>query len=352
LGRAGVFSENFDSVTAPALPAGWTTSASGVQTPWVTTALTNFSAPNAAFSIDATNVGINELDTPAIVLPAVPGQLTFHHDYNLEASTSTSAGYDGGVLEIKIGAGSYADILAAGGSFVSGGYTRTISTNYGNPLGGRQAWSGNSGGFITSIVNLPAAAAGQTIQLRWRCGTDNGVGLTGWFLDNIAIGGLSCCSNAPAITTQPQNKTVVAGASATFSVSAIGTAPLTYQWRFNGTNLTGATASTYTRSNAQLATAGNYNVIVSNVLGSATSAVANLAIVNAPLLVSAHLAADHSFSFTVSGDIGFNYVIEGSTNLSNWLTVTTLSNATGQTIFADTNTSAFPARFYRARLLP
>src|SRR5438876_5903301 len=47
------------------------------------------------------------------------------------------------------------------------------SSNFGNPLGGRKAWSGNSGGFLTTLVNLPAAAAGQTIQLRWRCGTDN-----------------------------------------------------------------------------------------------------------------------------------------------------------------------------------
>jgi len=53
-----------------------------------------------------------------------------------------------------------------GTRIVSAGYTRTLSGAYGNPLGGRHAWSGISGGFITTVVNLPAAAAGQTITFK------------------------------------------------------------------------------------------------------------------------------------------------------------------------------------------
>ena len=120
---------------------------------------------------------MNELDSPPITLPAGSSQLAFRQDINLETT------YDGGVLEISIGGGAWTDILAAGGSFVTGGYNYTVSSAYNNPLAGRQAWSGISGGFITTAVNLPAAASGQTIQLRWRCGTDDNVGAPGWYID-------------------------------------------------------------------------------------------------------------------------------------------------------------------------
>ena len=69
-----------------------------------------------------------------------------------------------------------------GGSFVTNGYTQTIPM-FDNPLAGRQVWSGTSPGFITTIANLPAAAAGQTVQLRWRFGSDTGTSGPGWYVD-------------------------------------------------------------------------------------------------------------------------------------------------------------------------
>src|SRR5262249_6972051 len=135
-----VLTQNFDSVTAPALPAGWTTSSSGYQSNWTTITSTNNTPPNSAFSTDATNIRVNELVSPPFLLPPGPLQLVFRSYYDLE-NYNTSTGYDGGVLEIKIGTNAFADIIAAGGSFASGGYTHTISTNWGNPLAGRQAWS-------------------------------------------------------------------------------------------------------------------------------------------------------------------------------------------------------------------
>ncbi len=191
-----VFTQNFDGVTAPTLPSGWTSSASNAQSAWVTSTVTNDTPPNSVFSPDPASIGINQLVSPSITLPADSGQLSFRNNFNLESSSANAnLGYDGGVLEIKIGSGSFTDILTAGGSFAAGGYTRTISANYGNPLAGRQAWSGNSGGFITTIVNLPSSAAGQTVQFRWLCGSDNSVSKTGWYLDTIAITGHTCCSN-------------------------------------------------------------------------------------------------------------------------------------------------------------
>jgi hypothetical protein len=62
----------------------------------------------------------------------------------------------------------------------------------GTPVGGlgHVPWNviaNSSGGFITTTVNLPAAAAGQEIQLRWRCGTDQAVGGPGWRIDTVSI---------------------------------------------------------------------------------------------------------------------------------------------------------------------
>jgi hypothetical protein len=85
-------------------------------------------------------------------------------------------------------------------------------------------------------------------------------------------------STPPSIVSQPQSQTVIAGQSASFSVTATGTAPLRYQWLRNGANIAGATASTYTIANAQPANAGQYSVVVSNSAGLATSASATLAV--------------------------------------------------------------------------
>jgi hypothetical protein len=92
-------------------------------------------------------------------------------------------------------------------------------------------------------------------------------------------------STPPTIVSQPRSQTVIAGQSASFSVSATGTAPLHFQWRKNGANIAGATASAYTLANAQPANAGQYTVAVSNNGGVATSAPATLA-VNYTLLVT------------------------------------------------------------------
>ena len=84
---------------------------------------------------------------------------------DLEDGNDAVTACDGGVLEIQIDANAFTDILDTGGSFVNGGYNRTISTQFGNPLAGRRAWSGHPGAFSLVTVNLPAAASGQTIQL-------------------------------------------------------------------------------------------------------------------------------------------------------------------------------------------
>ena len=86
---------------------------------------------------------------------------------------------------------------------------------------------------------------------------------------------------SPVITTQPASVTLNRGQTATFTVAADGTAPLSYQWKKNSVAISGATSATLTLSGVEPANAGLYTVTVTNSVGSATSSLAQLS-VNAP----------------------------------------------------------------------
>ena len=460
-----MFSESFDSVTAPALPAGWNSSASNAESAWVTSTASNDTAPNSVFSPDPGAPGVNELDSPVITLPAAPAQLSFRHNYGL------ASGLDGGVLEIAIGSGAWTDILAAGGSFASGGYITNLSSLYGNPLAGRSAWTGTSGGFITTLVNLPAAASGQTIQLRWRCGSGSGVGGTGWYVDTVSVTATSyvCCTASsdlavslaalpnpalvgqnvsytlavtnlgpasassvtltdtlpanvtfisaspgcvnlgsnvvcmvgsmpnggstnfivvvtptvdgiltnslavasptpdpdsanntttilttvdasPGITVQPNSQSAIMGTNVTFQLTTTGTAPLVYQWMFDGTNLAGATAETLLLTNVQPTQAGSYAAVISNVAGSITSAVANLTVL-VPITMSGVSLASPSVSISFPSETGLNYLLEYKNLLTDptWTPASPAVAGTGGVMtLQDTNPPA-ASRYYRVR---
>ncbi len=86
-------------------------------------------------------------------------------------------------------------------------------------------------------------------------------------------------TNTPVIINQPASSTNVIDSAATFTVTAAGAGTLAYQWRFAGTNIGGATASTYTRASVQTNHAGDYRVEITNHYGSVTSEVATLTVV-------------------------------------------------------------------------
>jgi hypothetical protein len=96
----------------------------------------------------------------------------------------------------------------------------------------------------------------------------------------LIVLGLTTSSQAPSITGQPQNQTVNPGQDAMFAVTAIGTAPLSYQWRSNGIAIGRAANPSYTLTNVQSSYAGNYSVVVTNAFGSATSSNAALQVVS------------------------------------------------------------------------
>src|SRR5947208_1266611 len=208
------FFQNFDGVTPPTLPPGWTsmnainpdgvlwqTSNSGLPSPPAD------SPPNAAWVNDPATVSDKRLTSPPVTVPALQNSiLTFRHNYDFEN------GFDGGVLEISIDGGAFQD---AAFFILQSGYNGTISTCCGNPLAGRQAWTGSSGGFIATSVTLPQ---GHTIALRWRIGHDNGGSGQGWRIDT-----LQTVCEGPTPTSTP---TVTASPTptATFTPTATATA--------------------------------------------------------------------------------------------------------------------------------
>ena len=135
------------------------------------------------------------LDTPSIAITSAAARFSFRNNFTLEFSNGTYR--DGGVLEVSspnINGGAFTDITdpAVGGSFLTGGYTGTIDGARHNPLAGRMAWSGNSGGYIDTVVDLGPNLNGQTIKLRFRLGTDETVATGGWRVDTISITGGGC----------------------------------------------------------------------------------------------------------------------------------------------------------------
>ncbi|MFY9556892.1 MAG: HYR domain-containing protein, partial [Blastocatellia bacterium] len=220
--QAVAFSENFDGVTAPNLPAGWVsafTNGAANCTPTGTCALGNNwttvtspadTAANSAFHNDPSCVTNNTLDTPGIPITTTTAVLTFRNNFNLET------GFDGAVLEFAFSTdggatfNAFNDIVAAGGSFGAGGYNGTISANFLSPIAGRQAWTGDSAGFITTSVNLPAVP-GAVIKFRFRVASDCNNSGTGQNIDTIRITDGFTCTTCPLITctiTCPANITV------------------------------------------------------------------------------------------------------------------------------------------------
>jgi hypothetical protein len=96
-------------------------------------------------------------------------------------------------MEVSVNGGAFVDVTdpAIGGTFVSGAYTGEIDGTANNPLAGRFAWCGNSGGYINSVINLPASVTG-TIKLRFRIGTDEAAARPGVRVDGLSVTGASC----------------------------------------------------------------------------------------------------------------------------------------------------------------
>jgi hypothetical protein len=240
-----------------------TTTISNVWTPtsttttnWTTSTAQKTSAPNSFFTSNLTTVSDQKLETTnALLLPANPPSLTFQGYINSES------GWDGGVVEISTNNGTtWTDL---GTSIVSGGYNGSLGTST-NPLSGKLAFNGNSGGFVKTTINL-SAYANQSVKFRFRFGSDASVAGTGWYIDDIQLkstpqvnikGILFNASNIKTatadivtiilagsntcipvtISTQPTNISICENiTSAVVSVIASGTG-IAYQWQSSADN--------------------------------------------------------------------------------------------------------------------
>jgi len=165
-----------------------------------------------------------------------------------------------------------------------------------------------------------------------------------------ALSPSSCVTNPPIIIAQPQSQLARPGTNVTFNVAAAGTHPLAYQWRFNGTNIAGATTNVYTRLNVQSNDTGNYSALITNAANSVTSSNALLTVApTQPLrFESVSLPSQNQVRLVLTGEPGSDVTIWGASNLLNWVSLTNLANPTGTVEFTNTTTADIPQRFYRA----
>jgi hypothetical protein len=213
----------------------------------------------------------------------------------------------------------------------------------------------------TLTLEAPATYGGRTFD-RWvinnvqRPAGSNSVTfpLTTGSTAEARYGDLPSTGAVPSITTPPTNTIAVLGTTATFTVTASGAGPLTFQWRKNGgalsdgTRINGATTTTLTIGSVEAGDAASYSVVVSNPSGATTSAAATLA-VTAPRLATMS-AGPGNVGFQFPSVSGRRYVVERKFTLIDpvWTPVQT-NIGTGGPLTFTRSTSAAPTSFFRLR---
>jgi len=165
----------------------------------------------------------------AVPVPVADGStLAFWHRYAFEG---TSTPYDGAVLEVSSDDGdTWSDL---GPYITANGYNGTISSSYGNPLGGRQAWTGDLSTWTQVEVDL-STFAGEAIQIRWRIGCDSSVSDEGWYIDDVVVlsSGSACVPPIAPMAEFDSNSPITLGQPMVFTNLTTGTVPMDFWWDF------------------------------------------------------------------------------------------------------------------------
>lgn len=235
-----IWSENFDGTVS-----GWTSETTRGTNSWSLSTTRFDSAPTSYFAPGPSSRTTCNLLSPVVAIPANANnlQLKFKHRYDLQS------GRDGARLEFSVDGGAWFAAGTSGTSFASNGFNSTISSTS-NDFGLLTAvWSGKSGSFIETIVNLNDTAkfAGNNLRMRWRIATNSSTSSVGWNVDSVSLTGGGDFTNDPptivdaAGTASAETQTdpdgtlfeVVRASEAALSVTAAddgGEAGLTYEW--------------------------------------------------------------------------------------------------------------------------
>ena len=298
------------TVTSPA--GSWTTSVPFYLPPSVSSFSPTVGLPGTAVTINGTSF----LNASAVRFNGVSAPFTV--DTATRITATVPAGTSSGAISVT---------APAGGAASSGSFTVLVPPTITTQPASQTVALGSSVTFTVS------ASSATTYQWRFRGANISGATESSYTKSNLnssdsgdydvivsnAAGSVTSSSaflsveTPPAITSQPQSRTVNAGVSATFSTSANGSGPLNYQWRRNGANISGATGSSYTLASPQAADSGStFNVRVSNAVGSATSSSATLTVNAPPSIVS----QPSSSAIFVSQTATFTVTASGSPSLS------------------------------------
>ena len=170
--------------------------------------------------------------------------------------------------------------------------------------------------------------------------------------DFVPSDALPRSGDALVVTGNPVSLTRDAGQAAVFSVSAVATGPVSYQWKKNGAILAGGNSATLVLSNLDTSDAGSYSVDLS--LGSATANAgpASLAVngaVQTPVFKVSRMVvnSDNTLSFHMEGELETNILVYASSDMITWTLIAVEPNETGQISVSDPGASGKSKRFYR-----
>lgn len=199
-------------------PAYWSVTHAAGSLDWALGTSSPHGGSYAWFSSDPPVVSDQYLASIAPVEVPVNGKLTFWHSYVTEST------YDGGVVEISTDGVSWTDL---GSLMTQNAYNSVLSTCCGNPIGGRAAFSGSSGGYIETSVDLNSYA-GQSVYIRFRMTSDSSVSSIGWYVDDVVLSGgainwTSIGSTAAGASSWPWSVPAATGADYCMRIQA--TAP-------------------------------------------------------------------------------------------------------------------------------
>ena len=156
--------------------------------------------------------------------------------------------------------------------------------------------------------------------------------------------------SAPVITAHPQSTVAAPGETVTLSVAAAGTAPFSYQWRFNGAPIAQATSASLILQDVGHEDGGFYNVSIVNTVGSTVSIPAELIV--RPSVVQMNWPGDGTFRFVYHATPGSRYAVDATIDFVDWEEITNILHQAVAAEVIDGDTSDGTHKFYRLRLVP